>query len=320
LAAIELYKCICGVYVTEKLKLCEQCASQYGNDYTKWPFWLRSLYQDVNFGRNYEYSEFDKLGRPGMVRSAPLGTAKARAREKDAPKIEPMKAGRRLCPVCFTPIRANKRLCNKCLAKYGSDQSKWPAWLAGKSVEKLVDGKLKTEWLDGVIAMDQKVIDYERNHRETAINDETFTRRQAPTYPGRAGGKIPGSFGKRTIASVNQDNLSFDQIEWLDNDFEGPEDTDTAPGSIAGDKNGYRYNAAAWQGSNSQYQELASFGERDFIEDNIAAKKELEQWDPTAAAALLLYETGYTQSEISQLLKIRQQKVSEILKKAVKGG
>jgi len=255
----------------------------------------------VNFGRNYEYSEFDKLGRPGMVRSAPLGTAKARAREKDAPKIEPMKAGRRLCPVCFTPIRANKRLCNKCLAKYGSDQTNWPTWL------------------QVLVTNDQKTINDARNHRETSIDDETFSRRQAPTYPGRAGGKIPGSYGKRTIASVNQDNLSFDQIEWFDNDFEGPEDTNTAPGSIAGDKTGYRYNAAAWQGSNSQYQELASFGERDFIEDNIAAKKELEQWDPTAAAALLLYETGYTQSEISQLLKIRQQKVSEILKKAVKG-
>ncbi len=321
MAKIELYKCICEreVLVTEPLKLCDQCASKYGNDYTQWPLWVRSLYQSINFGRDYEYSEFDKLGRPGMVRSAPLGTAKARAREKDAPKIEPMKAGRRLCPVCFTPIRANKRLCNKCLAKYGSDQSKWPAWLTGRFVEKLVNGKLKTEWLNGVIAMDQKAINDARNHRETSIDDETFSRRQAPTRPGHAGGKIPGSFGKRTIASVNQDNLSFDQIEWLDNDLEGPEDTDTAPGSIAGDKTGHRYNAAAWRGSNGQYQEFGGFGERDFIEDNIAAKEELEQWDPTAAAALLLYENGYTQSEISQLLKIRQQKVSEILKKAVKG-
>jgi len=308
LAAIELYKCICGVYVTEKLKLCDQCASQYGNDYTKWPFWLRSLYQDVNFGRNYELDLSN-------VRAAPLGTAKARAREKDAPKIEPMKAGRRLCPVCFTPIKVKERLCKNCLAKYGSDQKEWPAWLAGKSVEKLVDGKLKTEWLDGVIAMDQKVIDYERNHRETAINDETFTRRQAPTRPGKAGGKIPGSFGKRTIASVNQDNLSFDQIEWLDNDLEDPEDTDTAPGSIAGDKTGHRYNAAAWRGSNGQYQEFGGFGERDFIEDNIDMDREIEQSDYTRQIAILLYGAGRTQSEIGQILGLAQQRVSELLGK-----
>ena len=300
MAKIELYKCICGTYVTEPLKLCDQCASKYGNDHTQWPLWVSSLYQSINFGRDYEYSDFNKFGIPGAIKAAPLGTAKARAREKDAPKIEPIKAGRRLCPVCFTPIRVKDRLCDQCFAKYGSDQTNWPTWL------------------QVLVTNDQKVIDYERNHRETSINDETFTRRQAPTRPGKAGGKIPGSYGKRTIASVNQDNLSFDQIEWLDNDLEGPEDTDTAPGSIAGDKTGHRYNAAAWRGSNSQYQEFGSFGERDFIEDNIAAKEELEQWDPTAAAALLLYENGYTQSEISQLLKIRQQKVSEILRKGGK--
>lgn len=319
MAAIELYKCICGVYVTEKLTLCEQCASLHGNDYTQWPFWLKSLYQDVNFGRDYEYSDLDKFGRPNGVRAAPLGTAKARAREKDAPKIEPIKTAARNCPVCFAPIKTKQRLCNKCLAKYGSDQSNWPEWLAGKFVEKLVDNKLERVWLDGVIAMDQKEIDDARNHRETSINDETFTRRQGPTRPAKAGGKIPGSYGGRTLASVNQDNLSFDQIEWLDNDLEIPEDADTAPGSIAGDKTGHKYNAAVWQGTNDQYQELGGFGERDLIENKIAAEQELEQWDPTAAAVLLLYEVGHTQSEIGQLLKIRQQKVSEILKKPVKG-
>lgn len=294
MAAIELYKCICGVYVTEKLTLCEQCASLHGNDYTQWPFWLRSLYQDVNFGRN------DELDLSN-VRMTPLGTAKARAREKHAPKVNPLRTGRRNCPVCLTPIKTKQRLCDKCLAKYGSAQNNWPLWL------------------QVLVTNDQKEIDDARNHRETSINDETFTRRQGPTRPGRAGGKIPGSYGGRTLASVNQDNLSFDQIEWLDNDLEIPEDADTAPGSIAGDKTGHKYNAAVWQGTNDQYQELGGFGERDLIENKIAAEQELEQWDPTAAAVLLLYEVGHTQSEIGQLLKIRQQKVSEILKKAVKG-
>lgn len=294
MAEIELFKCICGTYVTEKLKLCDQCASLHGNDYTQWPFWLKSLYQDVNFGRNYELDLSN-------VRAAPLGTAKARAREKDAPTVKPIKTGRRNCPVCQTPIKVKQRLCDTCLAEYDSNQKEWPLWL------------------QVLVTNDQKRADYARNHRETSINDETFTRRQAPTRPGKAGGKIPGSYGKRTIASVNQDNLSFDQIEWLDNDLEGPEDTDTAPGSIAGDRSGHKYNAAAWQGSNDQYNDLSGFGERDRIENDIAAKQELEQWDPTAAAALLLHEAGYSQSDISQFLSIRQQKVSEILRKAVKG-
>lgn len=313
MAEIELYKCICGTYVTEKFKLCDQCASKHGNELDDWPLWVRSLYHSVNFGRDYEFDLSN-------VSAAPLGTAQAKKWEKDAPTVKPIKYGQRNCPVCFTPIRANQRLCKQCLAKYGGDQSKWPDWLTGRFVEKLVNGNLKKEWLDGVIAMDQKAINDARNHRETAINDETFARRQAPTRPGKAGGKISGSYGGRTIASVNQDNLSFDQVEYPYDDFEGPEDTEATPGSIAGDRSGHKYNAAVWRGSENQYNELSDFGERDNIENKIAAEQELDQWDPAAAAVLLLHEAGYSQSEISQFLKIRQQKVSEILRKAVKRG
>lgn len=302
MAEIELYKCICGTYVTEKFKLCDQCASKHGNELDDWPLWVRSLYHSVNFGGDLEYSDFDRFGRPFMIKAAPLGTARANKWEKDAPTVIPIKYGQRNCPACLTPIRANQRLCNKCLAAYGSNQTDWPLWL------------------QTLVTNDQKAINNARNHREGSVDDETFARRQAPTRPGKAGGKISGSYGGRTIASVNQDNLSFDQVEYPYDDFEGSEDTEATPGSIAGDRSGHKYNAAVWRGSENQYNELGDFGERDNIENKIAAEQELDQWDPAAAAVLLLHEAGYSQSEISQFLKIRQQKVSEILRKAVKRG
>ena len=311
------YKCTCGAYVYEILELCRQCELLYGS-YNDWPDDVKDRYFELNFGGDYEYSDLDKLGRPGSVKAAPIGKAGDILSEVTDP-ILGERSGKR-CPVCNARIKPKDRLCSKCFAEYGGDQSKWPSWLAGKFVEKMIGDKLEKVWLDGVIAMDQKAINNARNHRETAINDETFARRQAPTRPGKAGGKISGGYGGRTIANVNQDNLSFDQVEYPYNDFEGSEDTEATPGSIAGDRSGHKYNAAAWRGGSDQYKEFEGYSERDQLEDKIAAEQELEQWNPTAAAVLLLHETGYSQSEISQFLKIRQQKVSEILRKAVKRG
>ncbi len=293
------YKCICGTYVFKFLELCRQCRGEHGY-YSDWPEWVRWDYFDLNLGGDYEYGELDELGRPGSVKAAPLGKPGDILKEVTDPQLGE-RAGRK-CPICHTKIKANERLCRDHLADYGRDQDKWPQWLLALATD------------------DQKQIDAARNHREGSIDDETFTRRQGPGRPQKAGGKIPGSYGGRTIAYTNQDEISTEAINWGDDDLEGSGDSTPEPGAIAGDRNGHKYNAAAWRGGNDQYKEFGAFSERDYIENKIAAEQDLNLWNPQAAAVLLLSENGYSQKEIAGLMKIRQQKVSEILRKAVKRG
>lgn len=291
------YTCICRTYVYEILELCRQCRAEFG-EYGDWPEEVKNRYFDLNFGGDYEYGELDKLGRPNGVKEAPLGRAGDILKEVQDPQLGE-RAGRK-CPICHTKIKANERLCRDHLAEYGQDRDKWPRWLQAQ------------------ITNDQKQIDAARNHREGSIDDETFTRRQGPGRPQKAGGSIPGSYGGRTIARTNQDEISTEAVNWGDYDLEGSGDNAPEPGAIAGDRNGHKYNAAAWRGSDDQYKEFGEFSERDYIEDKIAAGQELNQWNPQAAAVLLLSENGYSQKEIAELMKIRQQNVSEILRKAVK--
>ena len=311
------YKCTCGAYVYEILELCRQCELLYGS-YNDWPDDVKDRYFELNFGGDYEYSDLDKLGRPGSVKAAPIGKAGDILSEVTDP-ILGERSGKR-CPVCNARIKPKDRLCSKCFAEYGGDESKWPEWLAGKFVNKLINDKWKTEWLDGIVTMNQKEVDAARNHRESSIDDETFSRRQAPTHAGKAGGKIAGGFGGRTVARTNQDEISNEMIYWSDDELDaaGPNSVTDAP--ITGDRNGQKYNAAAWRGGNDQFREIGGYSERDSLEDKIAAEQELNQWNPQAAAVLLLSENGYSQKEVAELMKIRQQKVSEILRKAVKRG
>ena len=249
----------------------------------------------MNFGRDYEYSDFGKFGIPGKIKNAPLGTERARSREKSAPEVAPIKTGRRNCPICQAPVKVSHNLCDKCLAKYGGDRSKWDAWLRA------------------LVTDDQRIVDNARNHRELSINDELHNKRGEMMIPGEAGYKTAGSYGGKVRAKINRAELSKDELAWNDLDTENT--TSAAPGPIPGDKLGHRYNEDAWQGLD-EYEQIAGFGERDQVEDKIAVIQELNKLDPYAAKIFTLYyEQGYCQREIGKMLYIGQQRVSEILKK-----
>lgn len=285
------YKCVCKTYVTEPLQLCPQCAVLYGSDWKTWPVWVSLRYHDINFGHDDEYSL-------DGVKAEPLGKIGGELKGVQDPQFG--ERGRRKCPACGKPIKVSERLCNDHLTQYGRDQDKWPLWL------------------QALVRDDQRIIDAARNHREGSIDDETFTRQQAPKHAGKAGGKIPGSFGGRTIAHTNQDEISTEAIYWNDGEIDAVGSDNITDAPITGDRNGYKYNAAAWRGESDQYKGIEGYSERDQLEDKIAAEQELEQWNPTAAAVLLLFEAGHNQTDIAKFMKIRQQKVSEILRKAVK--
>ncbi len=293
------YKCVCGAYTFRILELCRQCKRKHGI-YSDWPEWVRWRYFELNWGGDYEYSELDKLGRPGSVKGEALGKPGDILADVMDPQLGE-RAGRK-CPICQTKIKANERLCRDHLERYGRDQGKWP------------------EWLLALVTNDQKQLDAARNHREGSIDDETALRKRDRARPGGEGYKAPGSLGGRTYAHYNSDDLDSETLKWGDYEIEsqGAESSTDAP--IRGDRNGYKYNNAAWRGSGIEYNDLGVFSERDYLEDKIAAEQELAQWNPQAAAILLLSENGYGQKEIAGLMKIRQQKVSEILRKAVKHG
>lgn len=285
------YKCVCKTYVIEPLQLCPQCAVLYGSDWKTWPVWVSLRYHDINFGHDDEYSL-------DGVKAEPLGKKGSELKDVQDPQLG--ERGRRKCPACGKPIKVSERLCKDHLTQYGRDQDKWPLWL------------------QALVSDDQRIIDAARNHRENSIDDETFTGRQAPKHAGKAGGKIPGSFGGRTIARNNQDEISTEAVYWSDDEIDAVGSDNITDAPITGDRNGYKYNAAAWRGESDQYKGIEGYSERDQLEDKIAAEQELEQWNPTAAAVLLLFEAGHNQTDIAKFMKIRQQKVSEILRKAVK--
>ena len=286
-----MYKCICGVFVLEKLKLCRECARKHGSDYRTWSKAISLQYNDINFGQNHE----DALL---YEKQASLGTAKARSREKTAPDVVPIKTGPRNCPVCQAPVKVSHNLCDKCLAKYGSDRSKWDTWL------------------QVLVTDDQRIVDNARNHRELSINDELHNKRGEMMIPGEAGYKSAGSYGGKVRAKINRAELSHDDISWNDVDTETETPVSAVPGPIKGDKLGLKYNATAWQNNQDEYEQIAGFGERDQVEDRIAVIQELNELDPYAAKVFTYYyEQGYRQKEIGKMLYIGQQRVSEILQK-----
>jgi len=288
------YKCICGAYVYEILELCRQGKILYGN-YSDWPEWVKSRYFDLNFGGDYEYSEFDKLGRPWSVKQAPLGRAGDDLKDVQDPQLGE-RSGRK-CPICHTKIKANERLCKDHFYQYGGDRAKWP------------------EWLLVLVTDDQRIADNERDHRELAINDETALSKKEMIRAGAEGYKTPGSLGGRTYARHSQNELDREALAWGDGELEGSGDLPEL-GEIKGDRTGHKYNAAAWRGSGPQYNDISPFFERDLLDEKIDQDRELEKSDYTRQIVILLYGAGHRQWEIGELLGIDQQRVSDILRKA----
>ena len=287
------YKCICGVYLPTKLTLCSKCAAKYGDNFKSLPLWVRLEYDRLNFGGDYDNDL-------ALVRAEPIGKKGADVKGVEDPTY--WERGRKQCPICHKPIKVNERLCKDHLTEYGGDPDKWPPWL------------------QSLVKDDQRIIDAARNNREGSINDETFINGQGITRAARAGAKTAGSYGGRTFARHNQDDISTDTVNWGDNELDNPGSTSPALGEIKGDRSGYKYNAMAWAGDNGQFRGLGGASERDIIEDKIAAEQELKLWNPVAAAVMLLHHNGHTQGEIAELMKIRQQQVSEIIRKSVKRG
>lgn len=287
------YKCICGTYLITKLTLCRKCGAIYGDNYEEWPRAISLKYMDINYGGDYENDLT-------LVRAEPIGKMGADVKGVEDPTY--WERGRKQCPICHKPIKVNERLCKDHLTKHGGDQAKWPPWL------------------QVLVTDDQRIIDAARNNREGSINDETFISGQGITRAASAGAKTAGSYGGRTIARHNQDDISTENLNWGDDEVDSPGSSSPALGEIKGDRSGYKYNAMAWAGDSGQFRGLGGASERDQIEDKLAAEQELKQWDPTAAAVLLLYSNGHTQGEIAALMRIRQQQVSEYIRKAVKQG
>ena len=288
------YTCICGTYVYEILELCRQCQAEFG-EYGDWPDRVKNRYFDLNFGGDYEYGELDKLGRPNGVKEAPLGKAGDDLKGVQDPQLGEL-AGK-LCPVCHTRIKPRERLCSKCFVQYGRDQGKWP------------------KWVQALVTDDQRMADYERDHREFSVNDETGVNKKDANRPGGEGYKSPGSLGGRTYPRYNQNDLSREALDWGDNDLEGSGDLPEI-GSIEGDKSGHKYNRAAWRGSGVQYNDISVFWERDLLDEKIAQEQEFARSDYTRQIVILLYGAGHNQTEIAELLGIDQQRVSDILRKA----
>ncbi len=291
------YKCICGTYVFKFLELCRQCRGEHGY-YSDWPEWVRSRYFDLNFGGDYEFGEMDKLGRPNSVKGAPLGKAGDILKEVQDPQLGE-RSGKR-CPVCQARIKPKQRLCRKCFIEYGGNEAKWD------------------QWLIALVTDDQRIADNERDHRELAINDETALSKKDMTLSGGEGYKTPGSLGGRTYARHNQNELDREALAWGDGELEGSGDLPEL-GAIKGDRNGYKYNQAAWRGSGIEYTDISAFSERASMDDvfyNTARiDQELEKSDYTRQIVILLYGAGHKQWEIAELLGIDQQRVSDILKK-----
>lgn len=286
------YRCICGTYVFEPLKLCSRCAAKYGNDYKAWTLAVRLLYNDLNFGGDYQHD----LTR---VRPTPLGRKGNTLQNIQDPVFGKGETVRRRCPICQEPIKAKWYFCKEHYEQYRGDPKRWPV-----AVRELVD-------------MEDKRLYDAKHHRDPSIDDETFGRRQATGRPGTAGGGVPGSGGKRTSAQYNQFEISKEAVDWSD-DLGGGGDDSTLPGYIKGDRSGIAFNKAAWQGSNGYYSEIVLNNERDALEDKIAAEQELSRWDATTAAALLLHYNGWNQTAIGKALNLPQQRVSEILSNSVK--
>ena len=288
------YKCTCGAYVYEILELCRQCELLYGS-YNDWPDDVKDRYFELNFGGDYEYSDLDKLGRPGSVKAAPLGKAGDILKDVQDPQLGEL-SGKR-CPVCHTKIKASERLCRDHLAEYGRDQHKWPLWL------------------QALVSDDQKQVDAARDHKELSIDDETTLSKIDPTRPGGEGYKTAGSVGGRTYAQFNPDEMSREALDWGDDELGESDNGALEPGAIAGDRTGHKYNAAAWRGSGIQTNNIGVFWERDLLDEKIARDQELEKFDCTRQIVILLYGAGHKQREIAELLGIDQQRVSDILKK-----
>lgn len=282
------YRCVCPdkPYLAKKLTLCRKCTAKYGDNFRALPLHVRLEYDRLNNGGDYEFSSLNKQGVPITITAEPMGKKGADVKGVEDPTF--WEKGRKQCPICHDPIKVSERLCHKCFTELGKDKTKWP------------------EWLQHSVTDDQRIIDAARNHREGSINDETFMNGPAA--------------GSRTVARHNQNEISTDTLNWGDDELNSPGTTNPAGGPIAGDRLGHKYNAIAWQGDSDQYKGLPGSLERDYIEDKIAAEQELNLWNPIAAAVLLLYHNGHNQSEIAELMKIRQQMVSEILRKAVKRG
>lgn len=292
-----IYKCVCGTYVIEPLRLCKECSKHFGNNYKKWPGWIRLRYASLNFGGDYENDLQD-------VKAEAIGKKGADVKGVN----DPVTGGRegKKCPACQTPIKANERLCRTHFNEFGKDPARWPAWL------------------QALVTDNQRIADEGRNHRGgISIDDETFINRHGPAnLPGKIlpKNKRSESYGRRTYARINRDEISQETLNWHD-DYEETEPDQDLPAAIRGDKSGRMYNDRVWhgnQGSGSEFGNL--FAERDDLDDKIAAEQEISQWDPRAAAVLLLRFIGHNQTEIAELMNIRQQEVSEILQKAVKHG
>lgn len=291
------YTCICGTFIYEILELCRQCTILYG-EYGDWPDRVKNRYFYLNFGGDYEYSDFDKLGRPNMIKGAPLGKPGDKLKDVQDPQLGEL-TGKR-CPVCQARIKPKQRLCSKCFAEYGSDEGKWD------------------QWLIALVHDDKRIADDARDHRELAINDETALSKKEMIRAGAEGYKTPGSLGGRTYARHSQNELDREALAWGDGELEGSGDLPEL-GAIAGDRNGYKYNQAAWRGSGVEYTDISAFSERanmdDIFYNNARIDQELEKSDYTRQIVILLYGNGHSQTEIAELLKIRQQRVSDILRK-----
>ena len=281
------YKCVCGVYVPTALKLCTQCAADFGQSYTEWPIAIRLAYNELNNGGDYA---FHLEG----VRSEPIGNKRAKGDNTEPANNGIKTSGGRVCPICQARVKPKERLCRTHLAQYGTNKQSWP------------------EWLKVLTTSDQAILDAARNHPERSIDDEYFPPGVA-RQPQKGKGKLPGSGGRRTYARIYSDDLDGDFTDLPDNagDVGG---VDALPaGAFVGDKSGAKYNAAAWSGSQAYADFGGLFIQLENIDEKIALMQLLERMEPITRRVLELYGDGHTQAEIADMMSMRQQKVSEII-------